>query len=264
MIGSKRRELKYYKKIKRIVPELYSYKDATIEHLQERAEEKGCSSLKQYYEYLKNSDEELLFLKTNLTKKGTHFFRGDDWDFFNEKCLSQFAGKTDIRIWCAGCSSGEEAYSTLMSILDYVELSDVHILATDYNDELLEKCRNGSYFNMHYEEIPEQYRKYVDKGPKKFTINPDLMNVVTTENIDLLKSPFPENMDIIVCRNVLKFFAPDVIAGIHVKLVQSLRSGGFLFVSSDGDEKNKHAEYIQDPERLDMIQIEDRSIFRKK
>lgn len=256
-------EKKYYKKIQKIIPELALYKEATIEHLQDRAAKVGSDDLKQYYRFLKGSNEEQQFLKKNLTLKGTHFFRGDDWEAFNEKCLSQFAGKTDIRIWCAGCSSGEEAYSTIMSILDYVSLSDIQVLATDYNDELLEKCNAGSYANLHYEEIPEKYRQYVDKGPKRFVIKPELMEVVTTQNINLLTDPFPQDIDIIICRNVLKFFSKDVIRSIHVKMANCLRSGGILFVSADGAEKEKHAEFVNDPENLNMVQIEDRSFFKK-
>lgn len=263
MIFNRNKDQRYYKKMAKIIPELASYKDATIMHIQDRAAEVGVSDLQSYYEYLKTNEEEQQFLKKNLTKLGSHFFRGEDWEFFKTSCLSQFAGKKDIRIWCAGCSSGQEVYSTLMSILDYVDINDVSVLATDYNDDLLAKCADASYFNMHYHEVPEKYQKYVDKGEKKFVMKPELKSVVTTKHLNLLTDEYPKDVDIIICRNVLKFFSMDVIDSIHVRFADSLRSGGFLFVSADEDEKNKHSEFVRNPEKLGMSQVEDRSIFRK-
>ncbi|MGI6220402.1 MAG: CheR family methyltransferase [Coriobacteriales bacterium] len=258
-------EYRAFLKIVDLIPELGMYKRHTVIHLQELAEKKGFENLEAYRSVLEEDADERADLRVNLTLKGTHFFRGDDWDFFNAECLSSFAGHDPadgkIRIWCAGCSSGEEAYSVIMSLLDYVDVSCIEVLATDYNDELVDKIREGRYYRMHYEEIPKRYRKYVDLRETRFYIKPELKEVVTACNQNLLSDEYPKGFDVIVCRNVIKFFAPDVIVRVKAKLAASLAEGGFLFTSADGN--HKRVEFIDNPAALGLRQVGDRCIYQK-
>ena len=255
-------DVRYYKKIIEIVPEIASYKKTTIRHLIKTAGERGFKNLKEYYSKLRFDEDERAFLRVNLTLKGTHFFRGDDWEAFNKECLSAFSGRDSVKVWCAGCSSGEEAYSTIMSLLDYVPIKSISVLASDYNDELLAKCDEGSYFNMHYEEVPERYRSYLDLGEKKFTVKQDLRDVVTTRNINLTTDEYPAGFDIIVCRNVIKFFSKDVNLTVKRKLIDSLNPGGCLFVSTDDDHHN--LELVENAAEMGLRQIEDRGLYMKE
>ena len=251
----------YYKKIIELIPEISSYKEETILQVKSIAHEHGFENLKDYYDKLRFDEDERNYLQVNLTFKGTHFFRGDDWEAFNEKCLSAFSGKDSVKVWCAGCSSGEEAYSTIMSLLDYVPVESISVLASDYNDELLAKCDAGSYFNMHLEEVPEKYRRYLELGEKKFTVKQDLRDVVTTRNIDLITDEYPAGFDIIVCRNIIKFFSKRARANAKRKLIESLNPGGFLFVSTDGDHRG--VELIENAAEMGLRQIEDRGLYFK-
>ena len=250
-----------YRRIIAAVPELASYKAHQKEHVRARAKEKGCEDLRAYARLLRRDPEELEFLKTNLTFKGTHFFRGNDWDFFNEKCLSAFAGRDRVRVWCASCSSGEEAYSVVLSLLDYVPLEAIELLASDYNDELLAKCREGRYYNMHFEEIPERYRHYVIPGKPKFTFPPEIVAKMQTRNINLLTDDFPAGFDVVLCRNTLKFFKRDAILAVQKKLAAAVKPGGYLFLSSDGNHNRE--EFIRDPGSMGLEEMEDRCIYRK-
>ena len=218
--------------------------------------------MKSYYRLLCSNEGERDDLRINLTLKGTHFFRGNVWEYFAENCASAFAQKTNIRIWCAGCSSGEEAYSMIMVLLDFVKPEVIDVLATDYNDELLEKCNKAEYFNMHFEEIPEKYRHHVITGAKKFSIKPYLRECVHTANVNLLFDEYPAPFDIIVCRNVIKFFAADVIPRVQRGLINSLSEGGFLLLSVDGN--NNTLELVQHPTEMGVLQLDDMPIYVKQ
>ena len=251
-----------YDDIKRLVPEVASYKGETCEHVAEMAQKRGVDGLVEYRDLLVQSEEEREYLRVNLTKKGTHFFRGDDWDFFGEACLSTFAGKGPVRVWCAGCSSGEEAYSTVMVLLDHVALEDIDVLGSDYNPELLAKCDRGDYANLHYEEVPERYRHYLERGEKRFAVKEELRARVHTQELNLLEDEYPAPFDVIVCRNVIKFFSPEKRTEVKRKLVDSLAPGGFLFVSTDGNHRG--AELIDNPVALGVEQVGGRGIYQKK
>jgi chemotaxis protein methyltransferase CheR len=251
-----------YQKIIALIPELVFYKNETRLFLLDCAKEQGYPDLRSYYLMLRKNPEKLDALKTNLTFKGTHFFRGEDWEFFTQECLAKLEGRKNLKIWSAACSSGEEAYSLVMALMDYVPLEDMDVLATDYNDELLERCREGRYFNMHLPEIPERYRCHVETGPKKFSIREELKAVVHTENLNLLKDPFPTGFDVILCRNVLKFFSREAIPQVQRKLAASLSENSFLFVSVDEDQKG--IELIADPESMGLKAIDaKRGIYRR-
>ena len=241
-------------------PVLRQYSDFTKQFMIKTAEQRGFGSLDAYDRYLENHEEERKWLESHFTYTGSHFFRGEDWSYFRDECLSQFKDSEHIRIWCAACSSGQEVYSLILCLLDYVPLEALEILATDYNDELLAKTAAGSYFMSHYHEIPEQYRKYTDHDEKRFVFHEELRNRIVTRHLNLLEDPYPSGFDIILCRNVVKFFSPEARAAVQASLAGSLNPGGYLFLSK---EENSN-EFIQDPDHLNLEQCENRTIYRKR
>lgn len=253
----------WYQRIIELAPELASYKVQTIGHLQARAEELGLASLEEYHQRLLDDAEELERLRSNFTFKGTHFFRGDDWGVFGARCLSTFAGADSVRVWCAGCSYGAEVYSTVMMLLDYVPSERIDVLATDYNEELLERTRNATYIAKHAPEIPDEYQRYVQWLPngKHYTFGPEVAGPVHTANLNLLTDEYPAPFDIIVCRNVIKFFAPEVRRKTQERLAASLAPGGFLFLSDD--DNSNGVELIERPGALGLRQVAGRSIYQR-
>ena len=253
---------RYYRRISELVPEIASYKSETLNHLKTIASERGCAGLKGYYKLLKSDPAEVSYLKQNLTLKGSHFFRGNDWDIFGSECLSTLAEKDSVRAWCAGCSSGEEVYSLVMALFEYVEPEKVEVLATDYNEELLERCRAAQYGRTHLPEIPEKYQRYVNVPPKgRFTLAPEVVGCVRVEAHNLLADDYPGLFDVIVCRNVIKFFSSESIALVQGRLASSLSSGGFLFLSDDDNARG--VELIANPEELGLRQIAGKSIYQR-
>ena len=252
----------YYRRIIELIPELSKYKEYQIEFVKETAQKKNCRSVREYYELLCRDPAELARFKQNLTYVGSHFFRGEDWLFFSERCLSSFRGADRVRIWCAACSSGQEVYSIIAALSEYIPLEKIDVLASDYNDEMIAKCEAGTYFNMHLKEIPEKYHALLEKNKTKFTFKDEVRKRIATKNVNLLTDVYPDGFDIILCRNVLKFFSPDVIEECHGKLCRALKEGGFLFLSND--DNSRKVEFIKDPEKLGMIQLEDRCIYQKR
>ena len=246
-----------------LVPELMSYKESTRVHLGSRAKELGFAGLGEYYELLKDNPAELTWLRHSLTLKGSHFFRGQDWPTFDGECLSTFAGRDRVRVWCAGCSSGEEVYSTLMMLLDHVPLEAIDLLATDYDDELLERCQRGVYRTRLLGEVPERYRRYVTTSTvsDSFAIREDLCSAVNLRNVNLITDEYPAPFDVIVCRNVIKFFSDEVRERTKARLAASLAPGGFLFTSDDDNTNGK--EMIDDPAALGLRQIAGVSIYQR-
>ena len=254
----------YYKKLRRMLPEIDLYKIQTRQHILNRAHEVGCGNMKAYVRFFSRSAEEREYLRRNLTLKGSHFFRGNDWDYFISTCLSTFAGREEpVRVWCAGCSTGEEVYSVLMGLMDYVPIERVTLLATDYNEDLLESVRLGKYSVRCYHETPERYRKYEqlnDKG-NEFTMLPEICAAVRAERLDLLTDEYPADFDVILCRNVLKFFNRQQIPLVQAKLAASLLPGGFLFTATD--DQHNGLELVADPPSMGLPQLDGRCIYRK-
>ena len=255
-------EKKAYDKLKTMIPELNSYKKSTVYHIQRLAYSAGCRSFAEYCNRLEKHPEELSELKMNITLTRTNFFRGNDWSYFNEECLSMYKDRDSLRIWCAGCSSGKEVYSVILSALDYVPLQGIEVLASDYNDEMLALTVAGTYSLAELETIPEHMRRYIVKADsRRFTFAEELKGRITVQNIDLLKDDYPTGFDVILCRNVIKFFSPEIILLVQQKLVRSLNDHGFLFLSTDGNHKG--VELIKDPEALDVVQMDGRCIYRR-
>lgn len=259
-------ELASYEKIKILLPELNSYKRSTVLYFQDLAEKNGFDNLEDYFDYLQREPGAVNELKTNLTLQDTQFFRGSDWPYLLEKCLPVLAERDKIRVWCAGCAGGNEVYSILLALRDVVPLERVDLLASDYNEAMLESCRNGEYSIGFLKQIPRRYWCCVEPGRglhrHRFTFTEELKSRIRTENVNLLTDEYPKGFDLLLCRNVIKFFSPEAIAETQKKLAASVAPGGFLFLSVDGE--NNYKELIPHPEELGLRQEGERPIYRKE
>lgn len=256
-------ERESYEKIVELVPTLAQYKASTLNHVRKIAEARGFSSFREYYQALVSDEEELAHLSHNLTLKGTHFFRGEGWDTFDYEALASLAGRERVRVWCAGCSSGEEVFSTLLCLKEHVSVDRVEVLATDYDDDMIEKLRVASYARLHRPEIPDRFQDQVVElnGGKRFTFDQSLRDTIESRNLNLLTDEYPAGFDVIVCRNVIKFFSLEGIADVVRRLVDSLVPGGYLFLAVDDV---KLAELIVSFGQLGMRQLGESGVFQKE
>lgn len=251
------------KKFKSLVPGLAFYNGiSAIRHLRVKALDNGCGSLAEYYRLVSSDPGKLAELKENLTYVGTRFFRGKVWLELEKVCKEagqSWSEKERIRVWCAGCSSGKEVYSVLMILLESVPPGKIELLATDYNHEMLKRCEEAAYPLSIIGEITERFRnRYVETDGDCFRIRKELRDIVRTGFLDLLVDDYPSGFDIVLCRNVIKFFKPGVRRLVQQRLAASLAPGGFLVVS---DELGK--EGIRNPGKMDLSRIGRSPIYQR-
>lgn len=253
-----------------LIPELKYYEPNQVSsQLCRQALINGFLSLDRYYNFVVSDQAGLSKLKMNLPFLGSHFFRGDIWLRLREECQRSFQGtsKDRIRVWCAGCSEGKEAYSILMVLLDFLPAEKIELLATDYNLKMINTTLKGVYPLKLINEIPPEYRHYVeayipdeleDIKRLRIQIPSNLRNMCQLRQHNLLSDKYPDGFDLILCRNVVKFFEDGARFQVQNRLASSLNNGGFLVVSDDlGRER------IPDSESIGLTQIDNTCIYRK-
>ncbi len=146
--------------------------------------------------------------------------------------------KPSLRIWSAGCSTGEEPHSLAILVKELIpdlDKWDILILETDINQESIEKAKRGIYDSWSFRMLkPELQRGYFYQRKKNWEVDEQIRRMVTFRFGNLLKDRFPSptseihNMDIILCRNVFIYFDSKAISVVLEKFHNTLRWGGYL------------------------------------
>lgn len=195
------------------------------------------------------SREHAEILASHLTISETYFWREPKtFDALEQKIIPELIRlrqKQDkrIRIWCAGCSGGEEPYSiaiALHKIIPDIKDWNISILATDINPKILKKAKAGEYKQWSFRGEPRWLKDFffISKGNGQFEIIPEIKKMVRFEYLNLAEDvfPFPLNytnaMDIIFCRNVLMYFTQERFRQVAKGFYNSLLQGGYLVVSA--------------------------------
>lgn len=141
-----------------------------------------------------------------------------------------------LRLWSAGCATGEEAYSLAM-VTDMVlpERRDwqITIIGTDINEEALAKARRGRYGRWSFRLAPAGLQgRYFHREGEQWTISPDIRAMVTFRSGNLVSDPLPDpvlrDLDLILCRNVLIYLEPEAVRRVAAKLTACLADGAYL------------------------------------
>jgi len=184
---------------------------------------------------------QLGILSRHLTVGETYFFRESTaLNLFSEQIIpNHLAAEKTLRIWCAGCSTGEEPY-TLAMIIDqrFADNLKFSILATDLNPDAIEKAKTGIYTNWSFRDTPPEFKyRYFSERGNLFEIDKKIRKMVTFGQMNLVSGNFPaitgecEPYDVIFCRNVLMYLRPETVKEISAKFYQSLNEGGWLITS---------------------------------
>lgn len=137
-----------------------------------------------------------------------------------------------LRIWSAGCSNGSEPYSVAI-LLDELDPNGRHqIIATDLDEEILKVARAGSYHEKDVKNVtPARRNKYfIGQTGDTVMVKPELKAKIQFERQNLLSDPFPQDLDLILCRNVVIYFTEEAKDELYRKFHRSLKPGGVLFV----------------------------------
>ncbi|MDD5634575.1 MAG: hypothetical protein PHW46_04785 [Candidatus Omnitrophica bacterium] len=205
-----------------------------------------------YYDTLTASEkkeDEIRELLNLLTIKHTYFFRNEPQfkvlkdtilpEVFGRLKAASTAAKPTIRIWSAGCSTGEEPYSIAMVIKDIVpdlEAWDIRIFATDASTEALEGAHRGVYNENSMRLVDNEHRKkYFQKYHQtdrvaEYAINDEIKKMVDFSYLNLVEEEYPGNFDVIFCRNVVIYFELETTIRVMEKFAKSLNDDGYFFI----------------------------------
>jgi chemotaxis protein methyltransferase CheR len=231
------------------------------DRLQRRIRACRLESFYSYYRLLTSREgrAELAALLENLTTNETSFFRNKpQLDLFHKRTMEELLRrkhaerKWSIRIWSAGCSTGQEPYTVAMLLCDalsYYTLRNssqfdvpspkplvpppwkAEVLASDISYSALRTAQEGNYSEQQMEPVDYMYRlRYFDKIAEHYSVKPSVRQIVKFDFHNLKTEFLPQGNDIIFCRNVMIYFDEPEQKRLVEKLYRCLSPGGYLFI----------------------------------
>jgi chemotaxis protein methyltransferase CheR len=215
--------------------------------LQKRLRELNMSSFKEYVDYVftrEGQDNEVVHMIDVVSTNKTDFFREPiHFEFMQDHILPEFIKDNKhkiFKVWSAGSSSGEEAYTIAISINEFKEKyggPDFSIFATDISSRILKSAAEAIYKEQRIENLPLNLkRKYFLRSKNRDLENvrviPELRKKVIFERLNFMDNNYPGNevFDLIFCRNVLIYFDRPTQEEVIGKLCMKLKKGGFFFL----------------------------------
>ena len=217
------------------------YKRSTlVRRVQRRMDERGLGSLGEYRDYLELESDEFTRLFDSLLINVTGFFRDPPaWQALGEEILPELlpakAARRPLRVWSAGCATGEEAYTLAIVLVEAMGLDEfisrVKIYATDLDEDALAEARTGVYTERQISEVSEEFRrKYFEASGMKYAFRRDLRRQVIFGRNDLTRDAPISRVDLLVTRNTLMYFNAETQSSIIRKFHFALSNPGFLFL----------------------------------
>ncbi|MDJ0640794.1 MAG: protein-glutamate O-methyltransferase CheR [Paracoccaceae bacterium] len=194
-----------------------------------------CST---YLASLTKDHSERSQLISALTTNVSHFFReGHHFEFLKKNYLENYDGRP-LRIWSAGCSSGQEPYSIAMTILNSIPSAaenDIVVLATDIDEAILKKAVTGSYLRAELENVdaPNREKHFTASADgDSFQVKDELKQLIRFKKLNLNASEWPmkKTFDVIMCRNVVIYFDDETQSRLWPKFRSLLKPGGTLML----------------------------------
>ncbi len=235
-----------------------------IGRLQKIIKTSGFHSFQQYYEHIINSQNEqaLSNLIDRVSTNHTYFYREKDhFDYFLQTALPNVVsrleakGSRELRVWCAGCSSGEEPYMILMLMQKYFGMDylkwDAGVLATDISLRALNTAKAGIYNQEKIDMIPEELvsKHFYKSGKSEWVVKDSLKKEATFRRFNLMNShfPFKKPFQIIFCRNVMIYFDQPTRDNLVKKFYQFTDPGGYFFIghSESLGRSHDHYQYVK-------------------
>lgn len=196
----------------------------------------NVDSYDKYVKLIKEDKEKFEQFVNFLTINVSEFYRNpEQWVTLDKevfpKLIKQFGKK--LTVWSAACSTGDEPYSLVMALSKHMSLTDIKIIATDIDKQVLEAAKVGLYNEKSIAAVPDEFKKkYFKKIGASYQIADEIKRRVEFREHNLLRDPYPKGCHLIVCRNVVIYFTDDAKDEIYAKFNQSLHKGGILFIGS--------------------------------
>lgn len=209
----------------------------------------------EYAKFLKNEKREFEELFTSLSINVTNFFRDSSvYDVFRTyvvpKLLAGVGACGKIRVWSAGCASGEEPYSIALMFLQAMKnLGEpkIEVIANDISNTAVQSAKNGAYPANSVEKLPpETLARYFSRRGDYYEISPEVKNLVSFRASDILSND-AKHLDAIFCRNVLIYYEREAQDLILSKFYNSLKDTGFLVLGMDETMLGRRCEKLFHP-----------------
>ena len=206
--------------------------------------QKGFTDFTEYINYLisdRTGEAAVVFIN-RLTTNHTYFMREPEhFDFLSDTVFpwieDKFGRGRDLRLWCAACSSGEEAYTLQMVAQDYFENKqgwDTEILATDISERVLQQATLGIYSKESLKSMPDDWLKKYFKlyDSDNMVVRDTIKNLITYRKFNLMegKLPFKKSFQVIFCRNVMIYFDNNTRETLVNRFYNALEKDGYLFI----------------------------------
>jgi chemotaxis protein methyltransferase CheR len=208
----------------------------------------GHKSFSEYFRVVNDDPEERTRMLDAISTNETRFFREpNQFEFLEQRVLPQWIAAAEarnrrrsVRVWSAGCSTGQEPFSLAMTLLYHLPASagwDIEILATDLSTRVLETANSATWEFAKSHEIPEHYLKsFMLRGHGdqrgKMKAGPDVRSLIRFSQLNLNDDKYPVSgkFDLVFCRNVLIYFDLETRTRVVNRLLEHLVPDGFLFV----------------------------------
>src|SRR5690625_1857064 len=249
----------FISRIKKLIGiDLSLYKEAQMKRrITSLRDKRGFKSFVLYYQALKQDDTLLNEFIDRLTINVSEFYRNPKrWEVLQEKVIQHLIkDKINLTIWSAACSTGEEPYSLAIMLKENFPEIRANILATDIDEKALDKAKQGIYKEQSLKDLPEIYKNkyFVQKNGLCYLDN-HIKKMINFKKHNLLADRYPQNVDLIICRNVLIYFTDEAKQKIYTDFSNSLSQNGILFVGS--------TEQIFNPDKYDLSVFD--TFFYKK
>lgn len=218
-----------------------------VGRLQKVIKARGFSSFSEYHKFLTEdkTGKALEELATRISTNHTFFYREKEhFEFFVNKALPESVSRQkklngrDLRIWSAGCSSGEEPYTLIMLMFEYLgaeySLWNAGVLATDISARALSTAASGIYGDERLELLPAAMKKkyFTKTEDNEWAISEKVRREVTFRRFNLMNEQFPfkKQFDMIFCRNVMIYFDQPTRDRLVQKFYDLTVPGGYLFI----------------------------------
>lgn len=240
--------------------DLNSYRESQMKRrIDSFAQRKGYDTYSEFLTGMRQSRALLHSFVSYLTINVSEFCRNpEQWRLFETKIIPLMKAnlKGKLQFCSAACSTGEEPYTLAMYLTRHFLSGQYHILATDLDSGAIEVAKKGVYPESSVSnvgaEFRERYLKLLEN--RQYGVKRSILSQVEFKKHDLLRNPYPENMDFICCRNVTIYFTPEAKRSVYRHFSQTLKPGGFLFIGS--------SEQIPHPEEYGF-EVFDTFFYRK-
>jgi chemotaxis protein methyltransferase CheR len=207
--------------------------------LKERLREKNLDSVRTYYSIITKDREEMKSFLDSITTNLTRFFRNQaQFDALEKYVVPELmkikkpTGNSTIRIWSAGCSTGEEPYTISMMLSKILPSPwKFEIIASDISLKCLMAAKEGSYAENRIDGIPDDYlKRYFEKIGDKYIVNEDVKSKIRFDYHNLKNDSGQRGFDVVFCRNVIIYFDEVAQAAVVNRFWDSMASKSFLFI----------------------------------